>query len=70
VHNRYVGLSLERLDGIERGMAAKEEQPVARPARLDPRRLPLSKQDRNLISEALSRPTIVHQRKICMFLIV
>lgn len=61
IHNRYLLLLLEKLTAMEASMAVREE-PVIRPARLDPRLLPLSKADRSLISEALARPSIVQSK--------
>jgi len=58
MHNKYLMLLLEKLTVLEGTIVVKEE-PVVRPARLDPRLLHLSKQDKHLIAEALSKPSIV-----------
>lgn len=58
LHNRYISLLLEKLVNLEAALEERHE-PTLKAASLDPRRLALSKTERNLVNEAMARPHIV-----------
>ena len=58
LHNRYISLLLEKLVNLEAALEVRQE-PTLKAASLDPRRLALSKTERNLVNEAMARPHIV-----------
>lgn len=58
LHNRYIALLLEKLVFLETALEVRQE-PALQAASLDPRRLTLSKTERNLVNEALAKPHIV-----------
>lgn len=58
IHNQYVMLMVDKLSLIESSLKSKQE-PILRSASLDPRLVTLTKAERNLINDSLSRPALV-----------